>query len=290
MFSVQIFLEQFKINSVYPMLRKSEKTVADYIIRNSHKISRMTLRDIAESSGVSQPTVIRMLKTAGFNGFSDFKRKLKMKNSVEETFSKSCDIHPWNTVEEIPAKVIASSVRMLEETLKSTDVKILEKAIKILSEAQSISIYAVENSYAVSLDFANKLTYLGKKCIIYPDTFLQGLSATALNENDAAIGISLSGKSIDIVEALKNAHKSGAKTIALTNGTNSPICKYADIILDTGNSDMKICGDSIFSRITQTAVVNMLYIGIILSNYEYYSEILMKNENLIADKHYNTSG
>lgn len=62
MFSVQIFLEQFKINSVYPMLRKSEKTVADYIIRNSHKISRMTLRDIAESSGVSQPTVIRMLR------------------------------------------------------------------------------------------------------------------------------------------------------------------------------------------------------------------------------------
>lgn len=53
---------EFKIKSVYPMLRKSEKKVADYILRNKKKVSKMTMRSPAEKTEVSRPTIMRILK------------------------------------------------------------------------------------------------------------------------------------------------------------------------------------------------------------------------------------
>ncbi|MGM9936742.1 MAG: MurR/RpiR family transcriptional regulator, partial [Candidatus Ornithomonoglobus sp.] len=272
--------------SVYPILRKSEKKVADYVLRNRKKASKMTLRELAEKTEVSQPTVMRMVKAAGFNGYKEFCYHLTHKPQPDGAAKADSVVHPWDTFEETASKVITSSIRLLEETLRAANIRSLERAIDIISGAKTVSVYAVENSYAIAFDLASKLTYLGINCIIHSDAFMQIVSAANLTKADAAVCVSLSGKSIDSVEALKTAHKSGAKTIAVTNGTDSPLCRYADVILDTGNSDMKIYGNSIFSRVTQTAVVDMLYVGIILNDYELYSKRLIKREELVRDKHY----
>lgn len=52
----------FKIKSVYPILRQSEKRAADYILNNKKGVADMSMKDFAEKAGVSQPTVMRMVK------------------------------------------------------------------------------------------------------------------------------------------------------------------------------------------------------------------------------------
>jgi len=62
------------------------------------------------------------------------------------------------------------------------------------------------------------------------------LKAKRLNSNDVVVGISASGRTPFVVRSLKYARDIGAKTIAITSVKDSPITRYADIIIcpDTG--------------------------------------------------------
>ena len=46
-----------------------------------------------------------------------------------------------------------------------------------------------------------------------------------------------------------------------------------------------IYGDSIFSRVSQLAVVDMLYTGILLSDYDKYTAVLDRSSNIIRKQH-----
>ena len=155
--------------------------------------------------------------------------------------------------------------------------------MEIISHSQCVGVYGVENSYAAVIDLVNKLTYLGIKCMSFQDSYLQRVSAYNLDEKDAAVCISLSGTSEDTVEAIKNAKRSGANTIAITNNENSAVCNMRYDTADR-NSDMVIYGGAMFSRVTQLAINNMLYMGIILTDYERYSKRLDRREKLIERK------
>ena len=62
--------------------------------------------------------------------------------------------------------------------------------------------------------------------------------------------------------------------------------KYADVCLSTGGRALSIYGSAIFSRIPDLAVVDLLYMGIIQSDYERFSRSLDKSGAVIADRGY----
>ena len=109
--------------------------------------------------------------------------------------------------------------------------------------------------------------------------------AAGLTEADVAVGISYSGESRDTVDALKAAKQAGACTIAVTNFNGSTICRYADILICT-SQDQHFYGNAIFSRATQILIVDMIYMGLISSDYEHYENQLNKCENVVRRKAY----
>lgn len=91
---------------------------------------------------------------------------------------------------------------------------------------------------------------------------------------------------MDTVKALKLARKAGAGTIAITSRKNPLLARYADVCLCTGGEEAVIYGTAIFSRIPDLAVVDLLYMGIIQSDYERFSRSLDKSGAVIADRGY----
>ena len=84
---------------------------------------------------------------------------------------------------------------------------------------------------------------------------------------------------------IKTAKKRGATTVVITNYKDSKIVKYADILICT-SSDQMLYGDAIFSRAIQLVINDMIYMGIIHSDYDKYIEILNKNEKAIRNRGY----
>ena len=162
----------------------------------------------------------------------------------------------------------------------------LDRAVRMLATARTIDIYGVENSCTPAGDLLTKLTYLGLCCRMNTDAYLQQIGAAHLGVADVAVAFSHSGCSMDTVKALKLAQKAGAGTIAITSRKNPLLARYADVCLCTGGEEAVIYGTAIFSRIPDLAVVDLLYMGIIQSDYERFSRSLDKSGAVIADRGY----
>lgn len=280
-----------QIEAGYGDLRRSEKQAADYILSHMEEAADLPLDRLAYSAKVSQPTVLRMLKALGFNGYKDFRYQLVAELARETDREKPDQImygytlSRQDTLEEIPIKMAATTQRMMEETLKNFSGKSYQKAVQKLKKARLIDIYSVENSEVTAMDLLTKLLYLGLPCRHFSDYYFQRISAGSLTSEDVAVGISYSGESKDTVDVMRTARKAGACTIVITNFRDSTIAKYADILICTSQEQF-FYGDAIFSRTTQLLIVDMIYMGIIGSDYERYVEQLNRCEKVVREKAY----
>ena len=65
------------INQAFHSLTRAERQLANKILEN-HPVSGLgTITQIAEKSGVSPPTIVRMVKKLGFKGFPEFQTELR---------------------------------------------------------------------------------------------------------------------------------------------------------------------------------------------------------------------
>ena len=282
-----------RIQEIYAGLRPSEQKVADYFWKYDGKAGDLLIEQVAKKAKVSQPTVIRFVKALGYRGFKEFKYGLIQEEIKGQEFKEGQDdielygfqLSRQDSLDVIPGKVITTSIQLLEETLRSIQIKEFRRAVEAVVKARSIVIYSVEDSSGVAPDLLTKLTYLGLSCRSYGDSYLQSVSASNLGKEDLAVGISYSGYSRDTVEMMQLAKKSGAMTLVITNFEKSLITEYADILLCTSNRQF-LYGNTIFSRVTQMALVDMLYAGVLNYDYERLHKNLNKNSRIVSRRAY----
>ena len=281
-----------QITASYGDLRKSEKRAADYILCHMELAAGLSIDRLAKAADVSQPTVLRMLRSLGFTGYKDFKYQLvselaqsgpESQGAAEPMFGYT--LRKQDTLEEIPSYMTATAAGMMEETLKNLSVRTYRKAVESIRKARLIDIYSVENSGVAAQDLLAKLLYLGLPCRYFSDAYYQRISAGSLTGEDVAVGISYSGASKDTVDAVRTAKRSGATTIVITNFHDSPISRYADILICTSQEQF-IYGNAIYSRMTQLLIVDMIYMGIIASDYEHYVGLLDQGEKVARERAY----
>lgn len=283
-----------RVKSSYASLRPSEQRVADWVLGDPEGCTQCTIAELAERVQVSQPTVVRFVQALGFDGYRSFKYCL-LRDQSEKTpqtpyFDHLGDFNlkPWDRLEDLPLKEVRIAGGLLEDALKSLPAEAVSRAVRMLATARTIDIYGVENSFTPASDLLTKLTYLGLNCRMHTDAYLQQISAAHLGVADVAVAVSHSGCSMDTVKALKQARKTGAGTIAITSPKEPLLAQYADVCLSTGGQALSIYGTAIFSRIPDLAVVDLLYMGIIQSDYERFSRNLDRSGAVIADRGYET--
>lgn len=282
-----------RIQEVYAGLRPSEQKVADYFWKYEGKAGDLLIEQVAKKAKVSQPTVIRFVKALGYGGFKEFKYSLMQEEIKSESSGKeqeSIELYGFqlsrqDSLDVIPGKVVTTSIQLLEETLRSIQIREFRRGVEAIVKAKSIVIYSVENSSGVAHDLLTKLTYLGLNCRSYGDSYLQSVSASNLDKGDLAVGISYSGYSRDTVEMIHLAKKAGASTLVITNFENSLITEYADILLCTSDRQF-LYGNTIFSRVTQMALVDMLYAGVLNYDYDRLHKNLNKNSRIVSSRAY----
>lgn len=279
-----------KIEEQYADMRASEQKAADYVMKHMDRIPKMSLGKIASECNVSEPTVLRMVKALGYQGLREFRTAVisalaVMKEVHQNPVLYGYSLNKEDKVQDIPRKVVTTTAKILEENLKNISIKTYENVIRAIKNARMIDIYSVENSNVIAKDLLTKLLYLGFQCRHMEDTYHQRIAASNLTRDDVAIGISYSGCSEDTIKAMKAAKKSGATTIAITNFKDSVISKYADLLICT-SQDQLFYGDAIFSRTSQLVLVDMIYMGLITSDYDKYAKSLDQSAKVMKDKVY----
>ncbi|GGF22890.1 hypothetical protein GCM10010954_22110 [Halobacillus andaensis] len=160
----------------------------------------------------------------------------------------------------------------------------LNKAVEVIAEASFIEFYGSGGSGTVALDAHHKLLKLGIKSFAYNDSTLQAMSASVLSEKDVVIGISHTGATKEVLNALKLAKDAGATVICITNSSKSPITKISDIVLQTASKETLFRTDAISSRIAQLTIIDILVASIANQKYDYYLNNLQKTRKSTIGK------
>ncbi len=82
----------------------------------------------------------------------------------------------------------------------------------------------------IAYDGMQKFMRINKACTTYSDFHMQKVSAINLNEHDAAVAISYSGETQQVIDCVKIAQSKGAKVIAITKYADSRLSDIADAV------------------------------------------------------------
>lgn len=273
--------------SIMNSMPKSERRVAELIANNGKKVTRMTLSELAATACVSEPSVIRCCHRLGYDGYTDMRNDLIRNLAIEANENQGhpqLGLSPDTPIDDIPSRVIYRSISALEDTLKLFDQNLFAKAIEAIQNAPYIALFGVANSASIADDAMNKFLRLGKKCSVSSDTHIQVVNALNLKKGDVAIGISHSGKTKETIDAIAMAKSTGATVITISNYASSILSRYADINFVTADLESDFNSETTVSRICQLSIIDMLYLGVLFSNYPQYQNHL-KQINCEANKH-----
>ena len=255
-----------RLRESYPLLRKSEKKVADFFLKNSQNRLDMPITDFARLIDVSVATVSRFCKAVGFCGFQDLKLSMAMSlNSLEGFKNIPSDIHETDSLLDISRKLSATLSSAISETQSTLDIFDFEKVIRAIIDAKEIMVYAIGGSSIIAYAAHHLLVKAGLRCGVYTDGYMQTVTAALLSEEGVAIGISNTGVSKHVVDALEIASAKGAKTIGITSNRDSALAKASDISLVTpaGRRDVPLYGGAIEARVCQLYILDVLYLGVL---------------------------
>ncbi|MBP9478267.1 MAG: MurR/RpiR family transcriptional regulator [Sebaldella sp.] len=269
---------QVKLKSTYDSLTKSEKKIANFIMKNFEKTKNMTSYEISNKVNVGQATVIRFSKKLGYSSFSELIssiNKLEHEDILEKNISLSDDVTTTNT------KIANQYIDVVKLTLELNPANVFEEVIEEIINAERIVVLGIGNSAIVSTDFVNKLARVGMNAFTNLDTHLQFSMITNLKKKDLLILISDSGETREIVEAAKLAKQNNTKIISITKFTKNKLYAYSDHILKTASFDVNLRLDATTSRIAQFTIIDMIFINILKTDFSKYKEIITNSDNAV---------
>ena len=216
-----------KLKSVYDNLSAMEKKVADFIMNNPDAVPNMIVSDIAECSGVSVPTVIRLSRKLGYTSFRDFRVALAISQQLED--GDYIPISEDDSDAQLVHKVFSGSIQALVETEKSLNMEDLSELAELLCRSRRVMLYGVGASGSLCRDFNYMMNFLNIVTVTTTEPDMAKIQAAHLGEGDVFIGISRSGTTNYTLEALDIAYDKGADCVFITNYLNSPAkekCRY----------------------------------------------------------------
>ena len=268
------------INSYYPSLTNSEQKVATFVIEHLDNVIYYSVTDLAEEAGVGETTVLRFCRKIGLKGYQEFKLTIAQNLSeLDKGKNHSESTHLTQTIKSNTIKVIENTASMVNEAN-------LDQAINLLRNAKSIHFFGVGTSGITAQDAKSRLLRIGIHAEAITDSHLQAMSAATLTNDDVVVGISISGSTRDTLESLEIAKANGAKIIAITYYSRSPITKFADIVLLGGAKESPLEGGSLTAKISQLFIVDLLCTGLALKEKEKTIEMKKNTAKAVVNKIY----
>ena len=273
------------ICSVYDSFFEAEKKIADYMMEHKAQAVDMTVGELAKASGTSDATVSRFCRRCGFKGFQNLKLALAREVLEEEQSNQEVtnDIDRGDLSQSLK-NILANKVAELTETVKMMDPQSLEEILKKLEQARMVQLAAVGNTIPVALDGAFKFNQLGIPAVAGDIWETQAAYAFNLGPEDVVLIISNSGYSRRLKTLAEGARENGSTLVLITNNPDSSLAEVCDYRIITATREKLLTEEFWFSRVTATAVTEILYLLLRAGKKDAIEHIRRHEEAISPDK------
>ncbi|GAA0178612.1 MurR/RpiR family transcriptional regulator [Clostridium sediminicola] len=242
------------IKEKYNNIFLAEKKVADFILENPEKAVNCNVSELANYSGVSDATVIRLCKHIGYQGYYQLRINLSRDLGRKSVSDNEMENIKVDTVSGL-FQAFSYSITAIGKNLEQS--KLLDCA-NLIKKSKHVHIVAVGNTSPLAMYMGFRLGRFGVKCTynMIPEYFLNHINLA--DEDDIVIAISQSGDSKHVVQAMELAKEKGLKIIAITAFEYSPVSRLADYLLLSNVSGQPFDYYKSYCHLNETVVIDAL--------------------------------
>lgn len=192
-----------------------ESHVHNYIIKNINAVIYMTIRELADNSGVSTATVLRFCKKMDFKGYSELKTCLKIHLQKNNTLL-------------IPHG--ADEIMTFFKSIRNDEFdEVISCAAEQIRSAERVFFVGAGSSGSLGRYGARFLSNIGKFSNHIDDPWYP--VSTDMAQSAVAIVLSVSGETPEIIKIARQFVIHQCKVISITSSQNSTLAKMADFII-----------------------------------------------------------
>ena len=270
------------IRAKYDEMGPGERRIADLLIAEPSAILPLSITEFAKKSCCGNATLVRFSKRLGLDGYKEL--KLAVAQEMATLSNPEEEIVADDTCYSMFTKRLYYIMDTLQKTRFSLKPEAINLAAKKIMNTKRIVLFGLGNSAAIAHDAQHKFLRLGLNASSYSDNHMQTIVASHLNSDCVAIGISHSGHSVDVVDALRLARINGATTICVTNSGSSPITEVSDICLFTKSEETQYSILAMSSRIAQLTIFDAIYTYIVANSDKMASKAIRNTESALKEK------
>lgn len=267
-----------RVRAASGSLPPAEARAVQALLARGAGVIHASVSEIAAAAETGVGTVVRACQSLGFKGFQAAKIALAQDLLPLDERPQE-DISNADEPLEVLVKLAGSSGEALRRATASVSAADLARAIELLANARRVLCLGVGTSAPLAQDAAYRLTTIGIDADAPPDVHVQHVRARLLSVADVAMAVSHTGATQETLGAVRGAKEAGARVIAVTSFSTTPLTELADVALVAGGLETSYRVEAMTSRLAHLLVIDSLYTCLVLAE----PQRAMKAQRLTAD-------
>lgn len=253
----------YKMNAQMATMNKAEKCVASVVIENPWDIINMNMATLADTSGVSEPTVVRFFNGLGFKKFNDFKIHLAQAIAPTAPFRYEPVVRDDST-DEVIKKTCHNSINAIQRAEGDLNSQDIDHAVQAIMRSKWVGILSSGLTEIVALDAEHKFSRLGVRCSTVFRATQQIIMSQNVDKDDLLMIISQSGTTRRLVEVAEKAKQQGCVIVAIT-APDSPLASLSDHLIKISPYEHTETVTPLNSRLIHQILINILAASIAIA-------------------------
>lgn len=270
----------------------SEREIIKIILDNPEILQSATAKQLSQMAYTSASTVVRLCKKLGCQSYAEFKMNFITQWQKKEKATLYVDATvPFKSsdkIEDVLSQITELENIAIGQTLSLLNFDTYNRVIKMFNKADCIDVYGYGGDVKLLYDFSYKMGSIHKKVNINIDHQEQLLSAAAQYQNHCAILVSYSGETKQTLKYAKLLRKNKTPSISITSLKENSLTTLTDEHLYLASMESKSYSNTkigaFTSNISIFTLMNYLYTGVFLSNYDKNYQCLLNDQILFDDR------
>lgn len=254
-----------RIRTNLPRMSQALVKIAELVQGNPVAPIELSITELADRAGTSAATVTRFCRMLGYGGYLQFRVALAGElgtRDAEEVWKVDLDrqFAAEDSPEHVLRTLLSTHAQSVEDTASRIDLDAVGRLAARIWECRHLDIYGVGGSAAMAAEMQNRLYRIGVPCHVWSEAH-DGLASAALQDDRCvAIALSVSGRTVEVVDMLRRAAASGALAVAITSAQDAPLARVADVTVVTASPNPYLQPGDLSTRPSQLLVLDLLYL------------------------------
>ena len=232
-----------RLKAILPDLPKRMRQCADYVYLNIDQVAFSTVAQLAARAQVQPSAMMRFCSLLGFSGYTQMQRVFRQKVSrvAPDYATRLANLRAKDslTTHKLLASFVEAGRFSLEKLAHDIDEENLERAAKMIAQAQLTHIVGYRRAFPVAACLSYMLDKLTIPSVFHDDVGKVG-KFNAVRKNDTVVAITFAPYTAGTIEFIEFALQRKAQIIVITDSEISPanmdgVCLLKVVDLDVGD-------------------------------------------------------